>query len=67
MDNQLMEERLKKLIDGNKPENRNNWALEWKKQGYKVVGLLDTYVPEEIIAAAGMLPWRISGSWEASA
>ncbi len=65
--NQLMEERLKKLIDGNKPENRSKWAVEWKKQGRKVIGLLDTYLPEEVIAAAGMLPWRISGSWEASA
>lgn len=65
--NQLMEERLKKLVDGNKPENRNKWAAEWKKQGRKVIGLLDTYVPEEVIAAAGMLPWRVSGNWEETA
>jgi benzoyl-CoA reductase subunit C len=65
--NQVMEDRLKALIDANKPANRTKWAMEWKKQGRKIVGLLDTYVPEEVVAAAGMLPWRISGTWEEAA
>jgi len=35
--------------------------LEHKRQGKKVFGWLCTYVPEEIIHAAGVLPIRISG------
>ncbi len=31
----------------------------WKEQGKKVIGFLCCYVPEEIIHAAGMLPYRI--------
>lgn len=58
-----MENILQKLIHGNDPENRNKWALEWKKDGKKVFGLLDIYVPEEIVSAAGLLPWRITGTW----
>jgi benzoyl-CoA reductase subunit C len=34
---------------------------EWKKQGKKVIGYLCTYIPEEIIYAAGILPIRITG------
>ncbi len=58
-----MEDKLQMLVKGNAPENRSKWALEWKKEGKKVFGLLDIYVPEEIIAAADLLPWRITGSW----
>ncbi len=35
--------------------------LEYKRQGKKVFGWLCTYVPEEIIHAAGILPVRITG------
>jgi len=35
--------------------------LEHKAQGKKVIGLLCTYVPEEVIHAAGALPIRITG------
>jgi bzd-type benzoyl-CoA reductase N subunit len=35
---------------------------EWKKAGGKVVGYSCTYVPEEIIHAAGILPFRIRGT-----
>jgi benzoyl-CoA reductase/2-hydroxyglutaryl-CoA dehydratase subunit BcrC/BadD/HgdB len=59
----LMEDKLQILIDSNKPENRSKWALDWKKEGKKVFGLLDIYVPEEIVSAAGLLPWRITGTW----
>ncbi len=59
-----MEEKLRNLIESNKPENRTKWALKWKAEGKKVIGLLCTYVPEEIISAAGMLPWRITGTWK---
>lgn len=45
--------------------NRHQYAQDWKrKNGSKVVGWLCTYVPEEIIYAAGMLPVRILGSHE---
>lgn len=59
----MMEDKLRLLIDANKPENRNKWATEWKKQGGKIVGLLCIYVPEEILSAAEILPWRITGTW----
>lgn len=48
---------LEKVLD-----NRHQYAQEWKrtKKG-KVIGYLCTYVPEEIIYAAGALPVRILG------
>lgn len=58
-----MEARLRELIQGNAVGNRTRWALEWKKQGKKVIGTLCSYMPEEIIYAAGMLPWRVTGTW----
>ncbi len=59
-----MEERLKNLIEGNSERNRTKWAMEWKNQGKKVIGVLSSYVPEEVIYAAGMLPWRVTGTWQ---
>jgi benzoyl-CoA reductase/2-hydroxyglutaryl-CoA dehydratase subunit BcrC/BadD/HgdB len=41
--------------------NRFAYAQEWKAQGKKVVGYLCNCVPEEMIIAAGFLPYRISG------
>ncbi|NQT73789.1 MAG: 2-hydroxyacyl-CoA dehydratase [Chloroflexi bacterium] len=32
---------------------------EWKSEGRKVIGFLCAYVPEEIIHAAGILPYRV--------
>ncbi|MFH2131946.1 MAG: 2-hydroxyacyl-CoA dehydratase family protein [bacterium] len=61
-----MEDKFQTLIHSNDPENRNKWALEWKEKGDKVIGLMDIYVPEEIISAAGLLPWRITGTWDAA-
>ena len=44
---------------------RHEYAKAWKQRtGEKVVGYLCTYVPEEIIYAAGILPVRILGSHE---
>ena len=34
----------------------------WKEQGRKVIGFLCSYVPEELISAAGILPYRIRGT-----
>lgn len=45
--------------------DRHQYAKDWKQRtGGKVIGGLCTYVPEEIIYAAGMLPVRILGSHE---
>ena len=57
-----MEERLKVLIQGGLAANRAKWALDWKAQGKPVVGVLCSHVPEEVIYAAGMLPWRVLGT-----
>jgi benzoyl-CoA reductase subunit C len=61
-----MQDKLKNLIEANSESNRTKYAMEWKKQGKKVIGVLSPYVPEEIITAAGMLPWRITGNWKES-
>jgi len=46
-------------------KNRHDYAKEWKeKNGGKVMGYFCTYVPEEILYAAGVLPVRILGSHE---
>jgi benzoyl-CoA reductase subunit C len=48
-------------------DKRHEYAREWKrKTGGKVVGYICTYVPEEIMYAAGILPVRIFGSHEPS-
>ncbi|MFH1049463.1 MAG: benzoyl-CoA reductase, bzd-type, subunit N [bacterium] len=45
--------------------NRHAYAQEWKnKTGGKVVGYFCTYVPEEILYAADILPVRILGGHE---
>lgn len=40
-------------------EPNNQLIKEWKQQGKKVIGYHCSYVPEEIIYAAGALPYRI--------
>jgi benzoyl-CoA reductase/2-hydroxyglutaryl-CoA dehydratase subunit BcrC/BadD/HgdB len=42
-------------------ETRKNMALEAKANKRKIIGTLCSYIPEEIIWAGGMLPWRILG------
>lgn len=39
----------------------NRFIQEWKDAGKQVVGFTCSYVPEEIIHAAGLLPFRIRG------
>jgi benzoyl-CoA reductase subunit C len=34
---------------------------DWKAQGRKVLGWVNPYVPEEIVRAAGMLPFQVTG------
>lgn len=46
-------------------DNRHEYAKHWKeKTGGKVMGFFCTYVPEEILIAANILPVRILGSHE---
>ena len=46
-------------------ENRHDYAKKWKERtGGKVIGTFCTYVPEEILYAANILPVRILGSHE---
>ncbi|MDR1603932.1 MAG: 2-hydroxyacyl-CoA dehydratase family protein [Gracilibacteraceae bacterium] len=45
------------LIDGS--ELKNSAVEAWKADGGKVVGTICCHVPEEIIHAAGMLPYRL--------
>jgi len=46
-------------------KERHQYATDWKaKTGGKVVGYFCTYVPEEILYAAGILPVRILGGHE---
>jgi len=46
-------------------KDRHKYARHWKiRTGRKVVGYFCTYVPEEIIYAAGILPVRILGTHE---
>lgn len=37
----------------------NRYVRKWKEEGKKVIGYPCTYVPAEIISAAGMLPFRM--------
>lgn len=59
-----MDQKLMELVDANSDENRRKWASDWKASGGKIVGTLCSYVPDEIIHAAGLLPWRVTGVWD---
>lgn len=61
-----MEDRLQRLVTAGDDENRLAWAREWKREGGKVIGLDGTYIPEEMIYAAGILPWRLIGAERAN-
>jgi benzoyl-CoA reductase subunit C len=37
----------------------NEWIDGWKKEGKRVLGYFCSYIPDEIIAAAGLLPVRM--------
>ncbi len=40
---------------------KNNYVTDWIDAGKKVVGYVCTYMPEEILFAADILPYRITG------
>lgn len=39
----------------------NEFVQKWKEEGGKVVGYSCTFIPEEILHAAGLLPFRLRG------
>ena len=39
----------------------NDFVTEWKREGKRVVGYVCSYLPEEILCAADILPYRITG------
>ncbi|MBM2824790.1 MAG: 2-hydroxyglutaryl-CoA dehydratase, D-component [Dehalococcoidales bacterium] len=53
------EDRLGQLLARSDARNWLATASEWKKQGGKVVGLLCSNVPEEVLTAAGIFPVRL--------
>ncbi|MFX1282568.1 MAG: benzoyl-CoA reductase, bzd-type, subunit N [Promethearchaeota archaeon] len=64
---ELVQKEEKELFDQFKDwyKNRHDYAKAWKERtGDKVMGFFCTYVPEEILYAANILPVRILGSHE---
>ncbi|MBI2858882.1 MAG: 2-hydroxyacyl-CoA dehydratase [Chloroflexi bacterium] len=60
-----IEDRLADLVSANEVERRYDWPRKWKSAG-PVAAILCSYVPREIVYAAGFLPWRVTGSWDGS-
>jgi bzd-type benzoyl-CoA reductase N subunit len=44
---------------------RNEFLDRWVESGKKVIGCYCSYIPEEFITAAGMLPYRVRGAGSA--
>ena len=40
----------------------NRYIEDWKREGKKIIGIPCSFVPEEIIHAAGMMPFRLRGT-----
>ena len=55
---------LNEMIRVTSPFPESIVIKDWKASGKKIIGWINPYVPEEIIAAAGMLPFHISGNNE---
>jgi len=53
-------EAIKELAEVSKTL-KNTYVNQWKDKGEKVVGYTCTYMPEEILYAADILPFRITG------
>lgn len=52
---------LERFREVNRSFPKTKEVMEWRRSGKKIFGWLCTYVPEEIIHAAGVLPIRIVG------
>ena len=57
-------EKCKNLIS--KPDYRRAYLLDIPKKYNGITGCFSNYIPEEIIAAAGLYPLRIIGFWNTS-
>jgi benzoyl-CoA reductase subunit C len=57
-------EKCKKLIY--QPDYRKNYLFAIPKAYLGITGYFSNYIPEEIIAAAGLYPLRIIGFWDTS-
>ena len=55
---------LNEMIRLTSPFPESVAVKDWKASGRKVIGWVNPYVPEEIIYAAGMLPFQITGNNE---
>jgi benzoyl-CoA reductase/2-hydroxyglutaryl-CoA dehydratase subunit BcrC/BadD/HgdB len=55
---------LNEMIRLTSPFPESVTVKNWKASGGKVIGWVNPYVPEEIIYAAGMLPFQVSGNNE---
>lgn len=53
---------LDEMIRLTSPFPESITVKEWKAAGKKVIGWFNPYVPEEIIHAAGMLPFEVTGN-----
>lgn len=59
-----MNDKLSNLLEYSKKNVCYSMAADYRAKGGKVVGVLDSLVPEELICAAGMLPIRLRGANE---
>jgi benzoyl-CoA reductase subunit C len=57
-------EQCKNLVS--QPDYRRQYLLDIRKNGRAIAGCFSNYIPEEIVAAAGMHPARIIGMYNAS-
>jgi benzoyl-CoA reductase/2-hydroxyglutaryl-CoA dehydratase subunit BcrC/BadD/HgdB len=55
---------LSEMIRLTSPFPESITVKDWKAAGKKVIGWFNPYVPEEIVHAAGMLPFEITGNNE---
>jgi benzoyl-CoA reductase/2-hydroxyglutaryl-CoA dehydratase subunit BcrC/BadD/HgdB len=55
---------LDEMIRLTSPFPESVTVKEWKSTGRKVIGWFNPYIPEEIIHAAGMLPFEVTGDNE---
>jgi benzoyl-CoA reductase/2-hydroxyglutaryl-CoA dehydratase subunit BcrC/BadD/HgdB len=55
---------LDEMIRLTSPFPESITVKEWKATGRKVIGWFNPYIPEEIIHAAGMLPFEVTGNNE---
>jgi len=52
------------FIEASIKGDKYKWAKYWKQKGGKVFGIISSYIPEEIIWAGGVFPFRLRGMWK---